>query len=258
MSMWILLKSFCKKDFILFKRYIFNSIWGIISLYVMFLLIFLGYKGVAGGSESYGSKLDGLIVGYVLFFTVIFAYSAISSTISEECRKGTLEQLYMSAFSFKTILFVKVISSLLYELIFISIILFLNMLTTGHFLNLDLLSIMPIVICTLLCFYGLGLIVGGITLVFKKAENFLQILQFGIIVFIAVPVGKIPALALLPGALGSNMINKVMTKGKHITEFSVQQLGLLLLVGLAYLIIGGFVYKIFEKKSMKMGTLGHY
>lgn len=256
--MGLLLKSFFKREYILFKRYMFNSIGGMLSVCAIFLLLFLGYRGVAGGSVNYGDTLEGLIVGYVLWFFGLLTYTTISDVISRECITGTLEQLYMSAFSFKTVLFATTVSTFLFNLITTLVILFFAMGVTGHFLAFDLLSLIPIMIFTLLCFYGLGLIVGGITLVFKKAGSFLNILQFALIGCIVAPVSKVKAFALLPGSLGSNMINKIMVQGKHISDFSIETILILALIGVAYVVIGSIVYKICEGKAMERGSLGHY
>lgn len=256
--MGLLLKSFFKKEYIMFKRYMFNSIGGLLSICAMFLLIFLGYRGVAGGSVNYGDTLEGIIVGYVLWFFGILTYTTISDVISTECGTGTLEQLYMAAFPFKAVLLAITVSTFLFNLIMTVGILFFAMYVTGHFLTFDLLSLIPVIIFTLLCFYGLGLIVGGITLVFKKAGTFLNILQFALIGCIVAPVSKVKAFALLPGSLGSNMINKIMVQGKHLSDFPIETIVILALIGVAYVVIGSIVYKICEGKAMERGSLGHY
>lgn len=258
MKMGLLLKSFLKKEYILFKRYLFNSLGGIISVCALFVLIFLGYKGIAGSTLNYGDNLEGIIIGYVLWFFGLLTYTTISDVIAKEAVSGTLEQLYMSSFSFKTILLMITLSSFLFNLVYIIVILFFSMIITGHFLNIDLVSLMPVIIFTLLCYYGIGLVAGGVTLLFKKASNFLQILQFLIIAFIVAPIKKVPAFILLPGTLGSNMINEIMKNGKHIAEFPIDQIIALSLIGLVYIIIGSLIYKFFEKKAMEQGVLGHY
>lgn len=256
--MGLLLKTFFKREYIMFKRYLFNSLGGLVTVCFIFALIFLGYKGVAGGSVNYGNTLEGIIVGYVLWYFGLITYMTISNVISSEASTGTLEQLYMSAFSFKTILLSITISTFLFNLIEVVIILFFAMFITGHFLTFDIISLIPVIIFTLLCFYGLGLIVGGVTLVFKKANTFLNILQFLIIGCIIAPVDKVAAFAVLPGSLGSNMINGIMVQGKHISDFTMEQLGVLALVGIGYIVVGSIVYKILEGKAMEKGTLGHY
>lgn len=256
--MMLLFKSFLKKEYILFKRYLFNSLGGVISICILFALIFLGYKGVAGNSLNYGANLEGIIIGYVLWFFGVLTYMTISDVISKEATSGTLEQLYMSSFKFSTILFMITISSFIFNLISILMVLFFSMIITGHFLNIDLISLVPVMIFTLLCFYGIGLMAGGITLFFKKANNILQIVQFLIIGCIIAPINKVPILALLPGSLGSNMINEIMRNKKQLMEFSVEKVVYLAIIGIGYIVLGAIIYKFFEKQAMKKGLLGHY
>lgn len=254
----ILFKSFFKKEYILFKRYFFNSIGALITIYIIFLLLFLGYKGLIGNSPSFGKNVEGLVVGYSLWMFALISYQEISNNISKECREGTLEQLYMSAYPFRWILIMRTLSSVLFNFILIGIMTFLIMITSGRYLNIDLLSIIPIILLTLLCFYSIGLIAGGLTLVFKRIDSYLQIIQFAIIGFIAAPVGKVPWFKYLPGTLGANMLKKIMVEGESIFKFSINQIFELTIIGIVYLLLGSIVYKICENKAMKKGILGHY
>ncbi|XMB86371.1 ABC transporter permease [Mycoplasmatota bacterium WC44] len=258
MSKYILLKSFFKKEYILFKRYFFNSIGGLVTIYIIFLLIFLGYKGLIGNSPNFGRNVEGLIVGYTLWMFALVCYQEISANISIECREGTLEQLYMSAYPFRWILIVRTLASVLFSFIIIGIMTTLLMVTTGRYLNIDLLSIIPVILLTLLCFYSIGLMIGGITLVFKKIGSFLQIIQFAIVGFIVAPISKVAWFRFLPGTLGSKMISKIMIGGESIFDFSVYQILELAIIGIVYLILGSIVYKICENKAMEKGILGHY
>lgn len=253
----LLLKGFFKKEFIEYRRYIFESVGGMITLLIILLLILWGVKSV-GGSVVKGDTVESFVVGYVLFMFFLGAYGSMSGTIRSECKDGTLEQLYMAAYPFRVVLVIKAITSMIIGLIITGVLLALTMLITRTGLNVDLVSIIPLSVITAMSFIGLGLMSGGLTLVFKKVDSFLQILQFAIIAFIAAPVDKIPILKLLPGSLGSNMINRVMVQGKSIFEFSLMELSMLLGVGILYIIIGAVIYKKCESKAMDLGILGQY
>jgi ABC-2 type transport system permease protein len=88
------------------------------------------------------------------------------------------------------------------------------MITTGKYLNLDLLSLISIFFFTLLGVLGLGYIFGGLTLIFKRIENYLQIIQFALIGLVAAPVNKIPIFKYLPASWGSHMVRRIMANGK--------------------------------------------
>ncbi|HBG45016.1 MAG TPA: ABC transporter permease, partial [Firmicutes bacterium] len=72
---WLLFKQLAIKSWIMFRRYFFNSLGGIITLYVIFLVIFLGYKGIAGlGPTDQYLSIEGILVGYILWYLALAAY----------------------------------------------------------------------------------------------------------------------------------------------------------------------------------------
>lgn len=254
----LLFKAFLIKELILMKRYLFNSLGGFITLYIIFLLMFQGYKGIAGSSPNFGEILEGLVVGYTLWILSMSVYQDITYSIQREAREGTLEQLYMSVHSFGWILAISTFVRTILSLIFVSVILFLLMLTTDKSLNIDILSLLILVFFTLLGILGIGYICGGLTLVFKRIDSYLQIVTFGLIGVIAAPVGKVPLFKLLPASWGASLIQDVMTDGKSIFDFSFNDLTLLVLIGVSYALLGFTVYKLCERKAMNKGMLGHY
>ncbi len=255
-KIWLLGKAFLKREFILFKRYFFNSLGGIITLYVIFLMLFLGFKGVGG--PNVGESIEGLVVGYTLWMFALSAYQDITLTIQREAREGTLEQLYMSVYNFGWVMAAKTFAQSLINLIIVVGMLFLLMFTTGTFLNLDVVSLVPLVFFTLPNFFGLGFIFGGIALIFKQINNYLQIMQFVLILFVSVPVGSVPIFKFMPGSWGSSLIYRVMLAGESIFQFAASDLVFLCGIGLAYLLLGIAVYKICERIAIDRGLLGQY
>lgn len=257
-SVWILTKGLIKKEIIEFKRYLFNTIGGILTIYVIFLLLFFGYKGVSGINIDTGDTLENLVVGFVLWSFLMFSYQDVKCTITEENKKGTLEQLYMSAYPFTLLIIIKSVISMLFNLIFTGIILILTMNTTKVFLNIDIISLMPLLILTGLSILGIGLMLGGLSLIFKKVESYMQIVQFLIVGLVALPVNRFPILRLLPGSLGASMIRKITVHGENILDFSSLEMLQLTGVAILYLTLGCIIYKICESKVMEKGILGHF
>lgn len=64
----ILFWAFLKRQYVYFRRYLFNSLGGMLTLYVVFLLILGGYKGLVAPAGTEGDTLEALVVGYVLWF----------------------------------------------------------------------------------------------------------------------------------------------------------------------------------------------
>jgi len=258
MRMWVLFKTIFKKKWINTKRYLFNTVSGIITVYFVFLVFFFGLKFVAGGSAKFGSTTEGLIVGFFIWTYAISAYSTLSWSLMNEATTGTLEQLYMCPAGFGWVSLFLIISDFFLSLIFTVPVLFLMMLTTGKFLHLDILSLFPLIILTISAGYGIGFITGGLGLIYKKVQAFFQILQFVFIAFIAAPVDKAPILKILPFSLGTNLIAKNMINKIPIYKMPFYDMLLLVLNACVYLGIGFLFFKLCENIAKKRGLLGHY
>ncbi len=258
MRLWILFKTIFKKEWINFKRYPFNTISSIITIYLVFLVFFLGLKFVAGDTPKFGSTTEGLIVGFFIWTYALLAYSSLSWSLMNEAKDGTLEQLYMCPSGFTWVSIFMVISDFFLSLISAVPVLFLMMITTGKFLHLDAVTLFPLMALTIASGYGIGYITGGLGLIFKKVQAFFQILQFVFIAFIAAPVGKMPILKILPFSLGTNLIAKNMINKTPIYRMSANDLLFLFLNAAVYLGIGLLFFKWCEKIAKRRGLLGHY
>src|SRR5699024_8252230 len=107
-----------------------------------------------------------------------------------EAMRGTLEQLSMSPMGIWRIITTRLASSMILNFLLIIILLYASMLTTGQWLNLDVVTILPILILTLISMCGLGFIIAGMSIVLKQVQAFLEILQFMLagLTFVPLPV----------------------------------------------------------------------
>ena len=187
----LLLQAFFKKEFILFRRYFLNSLGGMLTLYIIFLLVMGGFQGVSALTGVGGNTVEGLVVGYVLWLFMLSTYQDVSHTLRTEAQEGTLEQLYMSAHGFGWVMGAKVVAGFFTNLIVVSVLLMAALLTTGVRLNLDLMSLLPLLIGTLLGSVGIGFAIGGITLILKRIDSYTQMVQFLLIALVAAPAGRV-------------------------------------------------------------------
>jgi len=253
-----LFRTMFVREWIGLKRYPFNLLSGLIALYLIFLVVFVGYKALGAGSPQFGDTLDGIVVGFMMWTFAIAAYSTLSWELMNEARMGTLEQLYMTPFGFDWVCIFRVISSFFLNLIFVLPILALMMVTTGRYLHLDLMSIVPLLILSLAGVYGIGFVMGGLALVFKQVQAFFQIIQFVFIGLIAAPISRLPLLKALPLALGSNLIGGVMVDKRSILLLPPGDLLILLINSAFYFLVGFWTFKLFLGIARKRGLLGHY
>lgn len=246
-----------KKNVIEYKRYFFNSISFLVSIYLMFVLIFFGFKSFASG-PNFGNTIDGIVVGVFLWNFTLELYSELSYTLLREARWGTLEQLYMSPEDFGWISLFHVLSQFILFFLVNLVFLYLMMLTTGRFLHLNLGSTLPILVVTLLGVAGIGYFLGGLALVFKRVESFLQIVQFILLALVMLPVESFPLLKYLPVAYGTDLLRKAMINGKTLSQFPPSDIAFLVLNSAFYFAIGFGAFKYFERIAKRKGLLGHY
>lgn len=246
-----------KKNGIELKRYFFNSVSGLATIYLIFLLIFFGFKGLVSG-PNLGNTIDGIVVGFFLWNFTLEVYSELSNSLIREAQWGTLEQLYMSPEGFGWISFFQVLSS--FSFFFLANIgfLYLMMLTTGRFLHLRLGSTLPILVLVLLGVAGIGYFLGGLTLVFKRVESFLQIVQFVILALVMFPLESFPLIKYFPLAYGADLLREVMINGKTLSQFPPSDLAFLVLNSVFFFAIGFGAFKYFEGVAKRKGLLGHY
>ncbi len=240
------------------RRYLFNMLSALISIYILFLLIFFGVRTLGGGAPGFGGTLDAIVVGFLVWTFALFTYSNFAWGMIREAQEGTLEQLYMSSVGFIWVSLFRSMSSFLITLIFNITLLILMMATTGRWLHLDVISLLPLLLLTLAGVYGIGLVMGGLALVFKRIESFLQIFQFAIIGLIATPIDRFPVLRFLPLSQGYELIRQVMTEGLSIGQLPTGDLLLLVINSAFYLGIGLIAFHLLLKTARNRGLLGHY
>lgn len=252
------MQAFIKKEFIVSKRYLVNSLGGVITLYVIFLLMFGGYQGLRSLAGVGGGTMEGLVAGYVLWLFMLITYQDAWYTLRTEAQQGTLEQLYMSVHSFGWVMGAKVVAGFFFNLLLVAVLLGAALLTTGVTLNIDLLSLGPVLIGTLLGSWAIGFAIGGITLVLKRIDSYTQMVQFLLIALVAAPAGRVLWMRLLPCSFGSALISRIMVDGMNLTQIGMGDLLLVYGIGLVHLGLGCGIYKLCERKAMLQGTLGHY
>lgn len=137
-----------KRNWLSLLRYPFNLIASLAVLYLVFLLIFYGAKALIGGQPTFGETLSGIVVGFLIWYLVLMAFSDLASDLIREAQQGTLEQLYMSPSGFGWVIISHLCSSLILNLWIVSFLLLLMMAGSGRWLHLDVGSIVPLLLLT--------------------------------------------------------------------------------------------------------------
>ncbi|MCO8246146.1 ABC transporter permease [Haladaptatus sp. AB643] len=250
-----------RKRVLLLVRYPMNTLAQIVTVYLFFAVIFFGGKAAAGSigaASALSGTFGGLIVGWFLWTMALAAYFSLATSITREAQWGTLEQLYMSPYGFGAVMVSSVVAYLLESMLWGAIILPLMLVTTGQHLAVDLLTVVPIVVLTLLPVVGIGFVFAGLALLYKRIENVSQLMQFVLIGLIAAPVADFEPLRYLPLVQGSAMLQRAMQNGVRLWQFPATDLAILVAAAVGYCLFGFYVFTLAARRARRQGVLGHY
>lgn len=258
MKTLVLYKTMFKQTIIGLRRYMFETITGTVTLFLFFLALFYGAKAFGADGPQFGNTLDHMVVGYAVWTMAIFVYFSMAQDLLMEAQLGTLEQLAMSPLGLGRVLMGRALSGLVWQLLTMAVLLTAMMAATGKWLNVDLLSIIPILILTVAGVTGLSFALAGLAIVFKKVQSALQIVQVGFILLLAVPLSRVPALKFAPLSWGFGLLKKIMVDGETLLSLGAGDVGFLALHAVVYIALGLAVFRMFENVARSRGLLGHY
>lgn len=255
---WLnLLKANLKKEYLELKRYLPNTIAMILTFYIIFLGLF-GVIQIVGDPTTQDANTQYVIVNYIFWFLTITIINSVGYEIINEAMRGTLEQLSMSPMGIWRIMSARLLSTTIINLVIVIALLYISMATAGQWLNIDVVTIVPIMLLTLFSMFGIGFIIAGISIILKQVQAFLQILQFILMALTFVPVSLSPVLQFLPFVKGVDMVREVMILGTSLSQFTMYDYLVLIINALFYLALGLWVFIYCERVAMRKGLLAHY
>lgn len=252
---WALTRVVAEKRLHILRRYWIDTVGGLAVTYILFVMVFVG--GTTAAPETMGETLPAVIVGFFLWSMAFGAFQAPAQTLIDESQWGTLEQLYMSPLSLGALLAAESIFSILISLSIGLTLLVLMMVTTGQYLSVDLLTVVPLSILTILTVVGLGLAFGGLALVYKRIEGVFNILQMLFLAILGLPSGAY-LVELLPLKLGFELLAQSMENGTALWELPVADLVMLVLLAGGYPLIGGMCLRVSLRVTRSRGIMGDY
>ena len=251
-----LARAVLHREFLLFVRYPANAVGGIVISLFFFGVLFYGGRMLAGRALT--DSIEGIVVGYFLWTLSVGAYSAISNDIGSEVQWGTLERHVMTPFGFAPVALLKGAAKVVRTFLLSSVVLVVMLLVTGTDLQLHAFTIVMVATLSILSVLGLGFAAGGVTVLYKRVGNWLNLLQFGFVVLISAPALEIPWLKVLPLAHGSELLQRAMVDGVRLWEFPPADLALLVAVAVGYLGFGYAVFRASTRRARRLGVLGDY
>ncbi|GGD00647.1 hypothetical protein GCM10007216_34230 [Thalassobacillus devorans] len=256
-TLWNVIRVNTKKEYVEMKRYFANTLSLLLTFYIIFLAMFFGIQVIGDPAEA-GANTQFIIVNYIFWYFAMMTLQSIGWTVSDEAMRGTLEQLYMSPMGAWRILLSRLSGMIFIHFLIVILLLFLSMLTTGEWLNLNPAATIPILLLTIASMIGVGFMIAGLSIIFKQISAFLQILQFIIMGLTFVPLSVAPYLIAAPFVKGVDMTRQIMIHNYTLADFSISDYSWLIANAVVYGIIGVSVYLACERYAMKKGLLGHY
>lgn len=250
----VLARAIARKALLLRVRGAFDTLGGLLAVYVLFLLVVFGGRRVA--PDAIEGSLSAIVVGFFLLVMATVAYADRSWGLARAAQRGTIEQLFTSPLGFRRVVLVETAVNLVVAFGYGVALLGLMLLTTGRGLRLDPVAVVPIGFLTLATAAGVGLAVGGLALVYERVENVFLLVGMAFVALVAAPVGEVAALKLLPLSLGSHLLRLVMVEGRTLWALPPLDLALLVGVALGYLGAGYAVFGVAVRLARRRGTLG--
>ena len=257
MRTFYVLKANFDKELIELKRYLPNTIAYLCTYYFIFLGLFFGIQSI-GNPMSMDMTIQYSIVSIVFWGLAMMIMNFMGFAIITEATRGTLEQMYMSPTRVWKILLTRIISQSALQIIIMIILLFAAMATSGQWLNLNPISIFPILLFTLISMSGISYMIAGLAIIVKQIQAFLQIFQFVLMALVFIPIKSSLLALLVPFVKGVTMIRDVMLNDFTLLDFTSMDYIILVCNAILYFALGLIVFKYCETIAMKKGLLGQY
>ena len=257
--MFSLISAEFLRTWILFKRYPVNALGGILTLVIAFLALFLGARYIAGPQAQFGDRLEGLVVGFVLWTLVIFILSQFTYGLQEEARIGTLEHVFLSAYPMSRLMLMRSLAGVGFSCLYSLTILVTIVAVTGTRLTFQA-EVFLAVLVMLMAVFGLGFLFGAVTLLTKRIEQLFGLIQFALLFLVVVPFETMPTPLYvigmgLPMVPGVALLRDLMARA---LPFETELFLVALANGAAYLLLGYLVFAWAVRYVKRRGLVAGY
>ena len=229
----------------------FNLFFANIGLLVLFLGL-LDYLDVT-------DKETVLILLFV-WYSATHGFININYIIEEEIMDGTLVHILGTRVSFLRIIFLRSFIQMIYDFIKASIV-FSIILCIGDFdyswlSGMSMILTGTLIIVCIFISYFLGLIIGAMTLKYKKLSAIPNLLYYFVLFFggITYNISSLPILEFI-SYLFPFLPLRVIIHGMQNGQIDIQFIGILFIQGLIYLGIGVLLYHLIMKENYRSGSI---
>ena len=247
-------------DFKELSRYKVSIVSDFLLFTLMYIAIYYFNANTAFSSFYSLNETEGkvlVLIGYIFWQMSSTALGFSSSTIKNDANKGILELELQSKFNIIFIMLIQLFTYMVYSILSVLGI-FLFMMITGNTSMQDLKMIfVSYIYCipSVIGMFGMGLIMGGITLIQKSVGQFTFILQTALL-FIsnALSPTRPSIIYILPFSYGIDITRNAYLGG----VIEINQIIMYISVNLLWLLIGTMIFNVCLKYIKRCGSFDTY
>lgn len=236
------------------KNYRLNQIVGIFDVILLCAGILIGT-----GKELFpGEKQEYALIGMILWRSTVVCLQTCCDMIQKEFRLGTIEQLMMARYSFLKVMIARLTVKVLVEggkLMLATAVLSVMFKIEFHG-EPNLTLTIAVILVSLFGAFGMGFVVAGIAMIYKKANALVNSVSYFMLFF----TGALIPLEVLPD--GFSPIAKIFPfiwAVKSIQQNQISESFIMLMISsLAWLIFGVGMFVFCNEKAQAQGTVGKY
>ena len=243
----------------LFRRYPSEVLGAFLVTSITFYALLAGGTYLAGPGGTVASKVDFVLVGYWIWTIVLLALGDSALNIRVEAMTGTLEQLALSPFGTRRIMLTRSATAVVLQLAITSLFLVSMLLFTGRSLRFPPAVVVPL-FAVWLSATGVGLVMGGLALLFKRVDQLLNLMRFLMLFPVMMqldsfgPVLRRVAYAL-PVTPGAELMRQVTIQALPLDRTLV---AVAMLNGCAYILAGAVLFHLAEVAARRRGVLNQF
>jgi ABC-2 type transport system permease protein len=251
-----LLAGASRRNLIELRRYGFDTLFQFGGIFLLFTLLFWGAKGVGGADIRHGDTLPAIVVGFVVLSIVLGTFYSTSSWLTQEATLGTLEQIAMSPYGLLNVLLAEAVASLWFVGLMTALMLVGAEAVSGQWLHLDVLTLVPLTALLLVQIIGISLAVGGAAVIFKRVASLMNMLQFGFLALVSLPIESNPWVRFMPIGLANELIRESTVHNVGLLHLNRTDLLEVMAIAAFYFAAGIVVFLRCERIARARGLIG--
>lgn len=237
-------------------RYKFSVISDIV-VFSLLMIFFLTSRTGTSFSEKYmvSDYKALLLAGYIAWTLSISAISSVGNEVSSELSKGTFYRKMHSKYPLAVLYLGDLIASFVIQIFVIVCLLIIAKVFWNVSITFSFTIIIALII-NLLGMYGIGLIVGGLSVRYKRIGAIVLLIQLGML-FITDTIPTSSSLLAVTKVIPLTACNEVIRTCLS-NHTDAQSLVMLLLTSIIWIFIGTAVFYISINRAKKIGNLLYY